>query len=101
MLKLSGLIGTFFGETIIGYLCDLYGRKTMFIVNSFFMVIFTIISCFSADTPCGMSVFGMIMFWRFLLGIGLGGDYPVMSSNTSVNSTQKNRGQLLASIKVM
>lgn len=40
------------------------------------MMFATIGSAVSADA-FAVSVWGALMFWRFILGIGIGGDYPL------------------------
>jgi PHS family inorganic phosphate transporter-like MFS transporter len=80
------------GDIGFGYLSDVLGRKKMYGSELLIIVGSTIVSCLSADTPSGMTVCGMFIFWRFILGIGIGGDYPVSAIMTSEFASSKNRG---------
>ena len=42
VIKLSALIGTFFGQLIFGYFADQYGRKRMYGIELIIIVIATI-----------------------------------------------------------
>ena len=37
-----------------------------------------------------------LTFWRFVLGFGIGGEYPISASSSAENSATKNRGQTVA-----
>lgn len=43
----------------------------------------------------------MLIFWRFFLGIGIGGDYPVSAVIMSESSRTSRRGALIATIFAM
>ena len=48
-----------------------------------------------------MSVVGLIIFWRVLMGVGIGGDYPLSSIITSEFATTKWRGAMMGSVFAM
>src|ERR1043165_4384209 len=48
-----------------------------------------------------ISVTSTIMFWRVILGIGIGGDYPLSAIITSEFATKKRRGAMMASVFAM
>ena len=73
----------------------MYGAELMIIVVT------TIVSCFAAETKTGMSVVTMLMIWRFFLGIGIGGDYPLSAIITSEFANTKNRGAMIAAVFAM
>ena len=73
----------------------MYGTVLIIIISA------TFISAFSADTPSGMTACSMLIFWRLLLGFGIGGDYPVSALITSELSNAKNRGSLMGIVKSM
>src|SRR5208282_5872570 len=45
-----------------------------------------------------VSIIGITIFWRIILGIGVGGDYPTSSIITSEFATVKWRGALMAAV---
>ena len=54
------------------------------------MIVATIGSSLAADTPAGIQALAMLGFWRFILGIGIGGDYPLSSVLTSEYAGNRN-----------
>lgn len=51
-----------------------------------------------AGGSLGVSVYGVIIFWRFIMGVGIGGDYPVSSVITSEFAARKIRGRMMAAV---
>ena len=51
-----------------------------------------------AGGSLGVSVYGVIIFWRFIMVVGIGGDYPVSSVITSEFAARKIRGRMMAAV---
>ncbi len=83
-------IGCIFGASVFGRLTDRLGRKTILLLDLLFFVIFAGMTAFA------WSVTALIVF-RFLLGIGIGADYPVSSTYITENMPKKLRGRMLIS----
>src|ERR1041384_2269141 len=49
----------------------------------------------------GISLVGTIMFWRVIMGVGIGGDYPLSAIITSEFATKKRRGAMMAAVFAM
>ena len=47
------------------------------------------------------AVMGSLCLWRFILGVGVGGDYPLSATIMSEYSSKKNRGAFIASVFAM
>ena len=62
------------------------------------MIISTIGSALAANSATGIQLLGMLGFWRFLLGIGIGGDYPISSVITSEFASAKHRGLMISAV---
>src|SRR5208282_6691716 len=45
-----------------------------------------------------VSIIGITIFWRIILGIGIGGDYPTSSIITSEFATVRWRGAMMAAV---
>ncbi|MDG6928564.1 MAG: MFS transporter [Nitrososphaerota archaeon] len=84
----SGLIGMAMGGVTFGWLADRVGRKTMFVADMVLFVVFAVLS------GLAQNVWQVIIF-RVLMGVGIGGDYPVSSSLISEFAPAKKRGFLL------
>ncbi len=84
----SALIGMAIGGVTFGFMADKIGRKTMFIIDMIFFIVFAALSAFSQN------IYQLIIF-RMLMGIGIGADYPISSSLIAEFAPSKNRGKLL------
>ena len=76
-VKASGVFGIAIGQFVFGILGDRYGRTKMYGVVLAIMIIGTFGSSFSASTVSGLNVFTVLIVWRTILGIGIGGDFPL------------------------
>ena len=65
------------------------------------IVLATVASTLSANLESGVSVFAILGAWRILLGIGIGGDYPLSAIITSEFATTKRRGAMMAAVFAM
>lgn len=72
----------------------MYGLELMVIIFA------TLAHALSSESP-SMSIVGVIIFWRVLMGIGIGGDYPLSSIITSEFATTKWRGAMMGSVFAM
>jgi len=82
-------------------LADRLGRKKMYGSELILIVFCTIASCFSADMKRGLPFWATLVFWRFLLGIGIGGDYPLSAVITSEFATTRRRGAMISAVFAM
>lgn len=83
-------IGCIFGASIFGRFTDKLGRKCILLIDLLFFVVFAGMSAFS------WSVMSLVVF-RFLLGIGIGADYPVSSTYITENMPKRLRGRMMVS----
>ncbi|KAI8983770.1 major facilitator superfamily domain-containing protein [Pilobolus umbonatus] len=96
-LKGMASVGTFIGQLLFGFLGDILGRK----IYGFELLIIILgtINCATASSAIrGVNAIGFLGFWRLILGIGVGGDYPMSATITSEWSTAGKRGMMMALI---
>jgi MFS family permease len=65
------------------------------------LIIITIATIFcatSASTEAGVSAIAFLGFWRLILGIGIGGDYPLSATITSEWASSGRRGMMIAAV---
>ncbi|KAF9019638.1 inorganic phosphate transporter [Hymenopellis radicata] len=77
-VKVATPVGTLLGQLLFGWLADVVGRKRMYGVE--LMII--ILGCFAQSISAmghAVNIFGVLIVWRFIMGIGIGGDYPTSS----------------------
>jgi PHS family inorganic phosphate transporter-like MFS transporter len=97
LLKAAANIGSVIGQFLFGYCADAYGRKAIYGKELMLIIVATIlcISCPTNDLSPNGSLIYLSMF-RILLGVGVGGDYPMSASVTSDRAVLRKRGTLLA-----
>lgn len=83
-------IGAAVGAILIGYMTDRVGRKTMLVFNFVLFVVATLLSAVSWNVYS-------LCFFRFLVGFGVGSDYPICAAYLSEMVPNRSRGKLMAS----
>ncbi|RUQ21810.1 MFS transporter [Kocuria sp. HSID16901] len=94
ILTSSAIIGSFIGAVSLGNLTDRFGRKAMYIIDLLAFVLFAVLTAFAPD------LWWLVIF-RFLLGIGIGADYPISATLVSEFASKKGRGRLSTSLGAM
>ncbi|KAG6774588.1 hypothetical protein POTOM_021949 [Populus tomentosa] len=92
--------GTLSGQLFFGWLGDKMGRKKVYGMTLMLMVICSVASglSFSHDAKAVMST---LCFFRFWLGFGIGGDYPLSATIMSEYANKKTRGAFIAAVFAM
>ncbi|XWS13376.1 hypothetical protein CRYUN_Cryun36dG0032400 [Craigia yunnanensis] len=92
--------GTLAGQLFFGWLGDKLGRKRVYGLTLMLMVICSIASGLSfGRSPNG--VMATLCFFRFWLGFGIGGDYPLSATIMSEYANKKTRGAFVAAVFAM
>ncbi|KAL2015473.1 hypothetical protein VTK56DRAFT_5379 [Thermocarpiscus australiensis] len=99
-IKLATSAGTVVGQLGFGALADLVGRKRMYGLE-LIVIIFATLGQALSSSSLSMDIVGVIIFWRVLMGVGIGGDYPLSSIITSEFATTKWRGAMMAAVFAM
>ena len=94
------LVGTLTGQLFFGWLGDKLGRKKVYGITLILMVICAICSGLSFGSSA-RSVIGTLCFFRFWLGFGIGGDYPLSATIMSEYANKKTRGAFIAAVFAM
>jgi PHS family inorganic phosphate transporter-like MFS transporter len=88
------LISAFVGAFVFGRLADVLGRKRTYGLEAALMAIGALASAFAPDLA-------WLLVFRFVLGIGVGGDYPMSAVLMSEYSNRKDRGRLVGMVFAM
>jgi MFS family permease len=88
LINSTSLIAAFLGAFVFGRIADIVGRKRMYGLEALLMVAGALASAFSPN------LLWLIVF-RFILGIGVGGDYPVSAVLMTEYANRRNRGRLV------
>jgi MFS family permease len=81
-------LGAIFGAAIAGHLADRLGRKLVFAVDLGMFVLFALLSAIAPNV-------GLLLLFRFLLGVAIGADYPISSSYVAELMPARLRGRLM------
>jgi PHS family inorganic phosphate transporter-like MFS transporter len=84
----SAILGAFIGAIVFGRLADIAGRKKVYAVVAAIMVVGALAGALAPG-------FTFLVVARFVLGLGIGGDYPVSAVLMSEYSNRKDRGRLV------
>ncbi|AET37619.1 phosphate transporter PHO84 Ecym_1388 [Eremothecium cymbalariae DBVPG len=97
LLKVSTSVGTVIGQVGFGTLADVVGRKKIYGVELIIMIAATVLQCTIGSSP-SINFVAVLTFYRIVMGIGIGGDYPLSSIITSEFSTTKWRGAIMGAV---
>ncbi|KAK4497262.1 hypothetical protein PRZ48_011712 [Zasmidium cellare] len=99
-IKVATSGGTVIGQLGFGALADIVGRKRMYGLELILIIFATLAQALSSNSP-SITIVGVIIFWRVLMGVGIGGDYPLSSIITSEFATTKWRGAMMGAVFAM
>ncbi|KAF9415984.1 Inorganic phosphate transporter pho84 [Podila epigama] len=97
-LKGMASFGTLVGQLVFGYLGDAVGRQKVYGTELMIIILGTFCCAMVGSGAKGADVIAYLTFWRFILGIGIGGDYPMSATVTSEWASAGRRGQLMSII---
>ncbi len=84
----SAILAAFFGAIVFGRIADVIGRKTIYTVVALVMIVGAVASALAPS-------FLFLVVARFVLGLGIGGDYPVSAVLMSEYANRRDRGRLV------
>ncbi len=90
----TSLIAAALGSLVFGRLADFVGRRSIY---GFTLLVLAAGALASALAP---NVLWLIVF-RFILGLGIGGDYPLSATLMSEYANRKDRGKLVTMVFAM
>jgi PHS family inorganic phosphate transporter-like MFS transporter len=91
LLNSTMLFAAFLGAMVLGRFADLGGRKRVYWLVAAIMIVAAL---GSAVAPS----YWVLIGFRFLLGFGVGGDYPVSAVLMSEYANRKDRGKLVGMV---
>lgn len=94
LLNSTALFAAVLGALIFGRLMDRLGRKTVYGIEAMLLTGGAILSAFAPNV-------WLLLVFRFIVGIGVGGDYPMSGIIMSEYSNRKRRGFLVNAVFAM
>ncbi|KAL0576775.1 hypothetical protein V5O48_005218 [Marasmius crinis-equi] len=92
-VKVATPIGTLIGQVLFGWLADLVGHGVELMV-----IIVTTFAQALSGSGHAVNIIGVLIVWRFLMGIGIGGDYPLSAVISSEFASTKIRGRMMNAV---
>ncbi|HEY1932384.1 MAG TPA: MFS transporter [Acetobacteraceae bacterium] len=87
----AAFFGSIFGLLVFGDLTDRLGRRSIFVANLLFFVVFSIASAFITNTT-------ELFITRFLVGVGVGMDIPTSTAYLAEISPSHRRGAVIGGL---
>src|SRR6266536_2061188 len=87
----TSLLAAAFGSILFGRLADFVGRRSIY---GFTLIVLAAGAIASSLSP---NVFWLLIF-RFILGLGIGGDYPLSATLMSEYANRRDRGKLITMV---
>ncbi len=87
----STILAAFLGAVVFGRAADVVGRKKVYAIVAAIMIAGAIGSALAPN-------FAVLVVARFILGLGVGGDYPVSAVLMSEYANRRDRGRLVAMV---
>lgn len=87
----TSLVAAAFGSVLFGRLADTIGRHSIYGATLLVLALGAIASAFAPN------VFWLLGF-RFILGLGIGGDYPLSATLMSEYANRRDRGKLITMV---
>lgn len=91
LLAASTFMGAVVGLLVFGDLSDRVGRRSIFVINLFFFVVFAIASAFVNNIT-------QLFIMRILVGVGVGMDIPTSTAYLAEIAPARQRGAVLGSL---
>ncbi|KAK7748882.1 hypothetical protein SLS53_000906 [Cytospora paraplurivora] len=96
-LKASMSAGVMIGQILFGWLADYLGRRRMYGVELGIILLGTLNTALASPSQ-SMSSTALLVFHRVVMGIGIGGDYPLSSVITAEFAPTRWRGGMMAAV---
>jgi PHS family inorganic phosphate transporter-like MFS transporter len=96
-VKVATPVGTLCGQLLFGWLADIVGRKKMYGVELMIIIVATFAQALSGQAAA-VRIIGVLVVWRFIMGVGIGGDYPLSAVISSEFASTKIRGRMMTAV---
>ncbi|GME32384.1 Sugar transporter conserved site [Neofusicoccum parvum] len=108
LINMATLVGSIVGMILFGVLADKFGRTRLYGVE-LVIVIFSTLGVASASTGVHssltgdntMNILSWLLVWRFVMGIGIGAEYPLSAVITAEWAPTQARTRMMGAVFLM
>jgi hypothetical protein len=106
-LGTAALAASVVGQLVFGGLADTLGRRVLFVATLCLVIVGALGSATATDGLAGTGVYTQLTAWRCVLGVGVGGEYPLSATVTAESADApggggaRGRGRAIASVFAM
>jgi PHS family inorganic phosphate transporter-like MFS transporter len=97
-VKTTALAGAVVGQLLFGTIADLIGRRKVFIITCSLVISGALLSA-TAQNSETFGIYSQLALWRFVLGVGVGGEYPLSAAITSESASNDSKTKNLAMVR--
>ncbi|EFX04113.1 phosphate transporter [Grosmannia clavigera kw1407] len=101
LINVFTLLGSVVGQLCFGFLADYYGRTRLYGIELVLVIVSTIGVATSNYGYKDLSFLGLFIWWRFVMGIGIGAEYPLSAVITAEWASTSSRATMLSSVFLM
>lgn len=101
-INVATLAGSVVGQLLFGWLTDRLGRRKLYGLE-LVLVIFATLGMSQASNGMynNMNILSWMIFYRFVLGMGIGAEYPLSAVITAEFASTKYRARMMAAVFLM
>ena len=97
LITASSIFGAMTGQFLLGYLADRLGRRRLLLASGGLTFLGALGSACAFNFGAhNVGVWSMLIAWRFVMGVGIGGEYPLSAAHTAEHSKAGTSGVRLA-----
>ncbi|OAA53757.1 Major facilitator superfamily domain, general substrate transporter [Niveomyces insectorum RCEF 264] len=102
LINVFTLLGSVVGQLTFGFLADYYGRTRLYGIELILVIVSTIgVATSNYGYHNDLSFLGLFIWWRFVMGIGIGAEYPLSAVITAEWASTSSRATMLSSVFLM
>lgn len=96
-VKVATPVGTVFGQLLFGWLADVLGRKRMYGIELMIIILGSFGQAVAGEART-VNILAVVILWRSVMGVGIGGDYPLSAVIPSEFASTRHRGMFITAV---
>ncbi|KAK0640297.1 Repressible high-affinity phosphate permease [Lasiodiplodia hormozganensis] len=101
LINMTTLVGSIVGQIVFGIFADKFGRTRLYGVELVIVIFSTLGVASSSRGEGSMDILAWLLAWRFMMGIGIGAEYPLSAVITAEWSPTHARARMMGAVFLM